>query len=365
MFDHFKDAEVIVIAPNFDKDGKLTDIIKLFPDSKIKITYTHDASPLQRMISSTMNLNDKDHICRIDGIRPFFDIESITTMLETASAGKYDCVKFPDDFPQWFTSDIYKVSALRRLSAIFENEVIQNKAALCVHPKFFMMRDARFKTTYLNKLPSYSDEYLMKCKSMLSDLNAGGRMDVNNKNIPAGDQLTFHYMLATKYIDKSDHVLDIASGMGYGSRILSKYARRIIGADCDLETIELAKKTSLSFENIDFSIEDVTSMSFDSESFDKVVSMETIEHVDVKKYCEEIYRVLKPGGLLILSTPQSSYGKIPVVPEHLIEFSLEELKDIINKHFKIEEIIGIKAGTIYFPEDPIGTSTFLVAKKPY
>jgi 2-polyprenyl-3-methyl-5-hydroxy-6-metoxy-1,4-benzoquinol methylase len=45
-------------------------------------------------------------------------------------------------------------------------------------------------------------------------------------------------------------------------------------------------------------------MSFEDESFDAVVvSVETIEHIDGYRFLEEIHRVLKPDGLLLLSTP--------------------------------------------------------------
>ena len=77
----------------------------------------------------------------------------------------------------------------------------------------------------------------------------------------------------------------------------------------------------------------------------------------------EMSRILKPDGKLILSTPQNSHGHIPIHPHHHIEHSLESLLELTEKYFVTEQVIGFKAGTIYFEDDPIGTNTMLVLNK--
>ena len=52
-----------------------------------------------------------------------------------------------------------------------------------------------------------------------------------------------------------------------------------------------------------------------------------------------------------------------VNPQHLYEYSLEEIKNIVSKYFEIEKIIGLKAGKIYFEDDSIGANTMIFAKK--
>lgn len=91
--------------------------------------------------------------------------------------------------------------------------------------------------------------------------------------------------------------------------------------------------------------------------------METIEHVDPHKTLNELRRVLKKGGYLILSTPQNSSSSQCVNPVHLYEYSLNEIRAIISGYFEIERIIGLKAGKIYFEDDPIGANTVIFAKK--
>ena len=90
--------------------------------------------------------------------------------------------------------------------------------------------------------------------------------------------------------------------------------------------------------------------------------METLEHVSTKKFLGEIVRVLKPHGILILSTPQNRSGKYPINPFHNCEYSLKEVKQLINKYFKIKKVIGIKTGKLIIENDPIGTNTMIVAE---
>ena len=44
-------------------------------------------------------------------------------------------------------------------------------------------------------------------------------------------------------------------------------------------------------------------------------------------------------------------------------YSLEEIKNIVSKYFKIEKVIGLKAGKIHFEDDPIGANTVIFAQK--
>ena len=95
------------------------------------------------------------------------------------------------------------------------------------------------------------------------------------------------YYFARDFI-KNKKVLDIAWGIGYGSEILGRHAKKIIGGDISIETIKFARKKYPNKKINSLQI-DATKMDLKSNSFDVVVSFETIEHFeDFKKYLKEI-----------------------------------------------------------------------------
>jgi hypothetical protein len=69
--------------------------------------------------------------------------------------------------------------------------------------------------------------------------------------------------------------------------------------------------------------------------------------------------------MFLLSTPQNSLGHIPINAQHNHEYSLEEIRNITSKYFRIQEIIGIKQGCIIHEGDYKATNTFLVLINEY
>lgn len=114
------------------------------------------------------------------------------------------------------------------------------------------------------------------------------------------------YSIMNYYID-GKVVLDIACGEGYGSNIMSSKAKFVYGVDIDEITVNAAK-SKYKQQNLEYSIGDVTNISFNDDTFDVVVSFETIEHHDKHdEMMKEINRVLKPNGIFIISTPDKLF----------------------------------------------------------
>lgn len=132
-------------------------------------------------------------------------------------------------------------------------------------------------------------------------------------------------------------VLDIASGEGFGSNILAKYAQKVTGIDISIEAVRYAAEKYKS-ENLNFIQGDAIEIPLKDKSVDIIVSFETIEHLD--KHNEmmlEIKRVLKDNGILIISSPDKyNYSELPNVKNkfHVKELYSEEFKKLINKYFK-------------------------------
>lgn len=360
ILDAIPEAEIKVAAPAFDQRGSLEFLLDAFESDTISIFYGHDASPLNRMLEVCQDLEDEVHIIRIDGLHFCVDIDSSLKMLQLAESQKLDCVKLPDDFPVQFTSDIYRVGALRKLEVMLKED---SGAIFRVHPKFYMfMRDDEFRCDNLQGHPVYKDEFLRSCREIARSIYHVPRLEVNDRRIWSGDQLSFHYELAAKYLAQDMKVLDIACGDGYGTYKLAAQVREVHGGDIASEVIAHASRTN-DRKNVCFHTEDVTKMNFPDNSFDAVVSMETIEHVLADDCLKEIRRVLKPGGISVISTPQNAFGRIPINAMHMREYSLEEIVELCERYLTIREVIGIKAGRIVIPRSPRGTNTIIVCNK--
>ncbi|MBV5278279.1 MAG: methyltransferase domain-containing protein [Campylobacteraceae bacterium] len=365
IYDNFDNAIVQLIAPEYDTNGGLESLKNDFQE--LNIFYGYDNSPLQRMIESTKSLDESEYFIRINALNFQFEIDFIKDMMTLAQVDNYDCVKLKDDYPVHFVGEVYKISALKKLKNILSTEDIKNPQYHEVHPKFLLMKHSEFKTIYYTPAREISDKKVKSYLEKMKQVMFIERQIVDDKNkISAGDQLTFHYELAEKFLNEiaieKAVILDIACGTGYGTIKFDGKGHKVYGADYDMEQINDNKARLSHKKDVIFQHEDIMNLSFDDNTFDIIFSMETIEHVDPNKTLNELKRVLKKDGYLILSTPQNSATGQCVNPVHLYEYSLDEIKNIVSNYFKIEKVIGLKAGKIYFEDDPIGANTVIFAQ---
>jgi SAM-dependent methyltransferase len=155
-------------------------------------------------------------------------------------------------------------------------------------------------------------------------------------------------------------VLDIASGEGYGSEMLSRVASSVIGVDIDKASVEHAARKYVR-GNLSYRQGSCTEIPIPDKSVDVIVSFETIEHIDDHDaMMSEIKRVLKPGGLLIISSPEKkSYNDTngTVNPFHLKELSLPEFRELLKRHFANVRLMGqrnMAGSAILAVDEPLG-----------
>jgi ubiquinone/menaquinone biosynthesis C-methylase UbiE len=101
-------------------------------------------------------------------------------------------------------------------------------------------------------------------------------------------------------------VLDAACGEGYGSALLGVVAESIVGVDIDASAIAHASERYGKGDRVRFVTGSCSALPLPNASVDAVVSFETIEHLDAAdqpKMIAEFARVLKPEGLLVISSP--------------------------------------------------------------
>jgi len=150
------------------------------------------------------------------------------------------------------------------------------------------------------------------------------------------------YLLACE-LSKNKIILDIACGEGYGSAKLAVKAKEVIGVDISPEAIQHAKQ-KYNKKNLSFKIGNCSNIPLKNKSVDMIVSFETIEHHNEHdKMLKEIKRVLKKGGVLIMSSPDKlNYSEKPNYnnPFHVSELYEEQFKELISNYFKNSVFYG-------------------------
>jgi ubiquinone/menaquinone biosynthesis C-methylase UbiE len=156
------------------------------------------------------------------------------------------------------------------------------------------------------------------------------------------------YAVAMQYV-QGKSVLDIACGEGYGSYYLSQTATSVVGVDIDPESVAHAQKNYGAKSNLTYQVGNCSAIPLPDRSIDVVTSFETIEHHDQHtEMIKEIKRVLKPDGLLLISSPNKlTYSDEPGTqnPFHVKELYLDEFLDLLKDGFNYIEMLGQKLAT--------------------
>ncbi len=144
-------------------------------------------------------------------------------------------------------------------------------------------------------------------------------------------------------------VLDIACGEGYGSAMLARSAKSVCGVDIAEEAVDHARKTYGAISGLSFLVGDAAAIPMLDASVDLIVSYETIEHHDRHfEMLAEIRRVLRPDGILVISSPNR-----PIYSEaegqhnefHVKELDFDEFDRVIRSQFPATAYFGQRLAT--------------------
>ena len=151
------------------------------------------------------------------------------------------------------------------------------------------------------------------------------------------------YAYATQFV-QNKRVLDLACGEGYGSYLLAKTAKSVVGIDIDNNSIKHARNKYIK-QNLEFRVGSITEIPIDGERlFDVAICFEALEHIeDHQKLLSEVKRLLTPEGVFIVSTPNKTvYSDEPQFnnPFHVHELYFDEFRELLEKYFKNVKFLG-------------------------
>lgn len=151
------------------------------------------------------------------------------------------------------------------------------------------------------------------------------------------------YFFAAPFIS-GKRVLDLPSGEGYGSFFLSTLAESVVGGDIS-ELAVNSSKNKYKNSNLTFQTLDMTDLKFPENKFDVITCFEGIEHIEKEQQdmsLEGFAKILGPGGVLIISTPNRKvYDDVGHRNEfHKREYYFEEFKNHLKSYFKNVDFFG-------------------------
>jgi SAM-dependent methyltransferase len=143
------------------------------------------------------------------------------------------------------------------------------------------------------------------------------------------------YWWATQWVAGKE-VLDAGCGVGYGTSMLAEHGpARLVGVDISADALARAPEDRLELVEAD-----LRELPFEADSFDLVVCFEVIEHIeDHERVVDELRRVLRPDGALLISSPNRDVYA-PGNPHHVHEFLPDELRETLCRRFDHVDLHG-------------------------
>lgn len=149
----------------------------------------------------------------------------------------------------------------------------------------------------------------------------------------------------------SGQVLEVGCGEGYGISLLAPHATNYHAIDKYATNVD---HYAAQFSHVSFAQVSVPPLPFADNSFDYVVTFQVIEHIeDDRVLVAEMMRVLRPGGQLILTTPNIRMS-LTRNPWHVREYTVDELRSLLQQystHVDMQGVYGNQAVMDYYEQN--------------
>ncbi|GAA3879129.1 class I SAM-dependent methyltransferase [Saccharothrix violaceirubra] len=142
-------------------------------------------------------------------------------------------------------------------------------------------------------------------------------------------------------------VLEAGCGEGYGAATIAREAAEVVALDYDAHTIAHVRRTYPALRAVRGNL---AALPLRAGAVDVVASLQVVEHLwDQGGFLDECRRVLRPGGKLLLTTPNRitfSPGRdTPLNPFHTRELDARELGDLLSRAgFRVVARAGLRHG---------------------
>lgn len=145
-------------------------------------------------------------------------------------------------------------------------------------------------------------------------------------------------------------VLDVACGTGIGADLIATPGRVVLGTDLSQEAVHQARRRRIAGYHVFRS--DGTQLPLKDDSVDAILSFETVEHIcDDVAFVQELRRVLRNDGILVLSTPNAVVTQpvngVPGNPFHIREYRPDELQRLLQPCFGQVSLFGQRTSDEY------------------
>jgi len=158
-----------------------------------------------------------------------------------------------------------------------------------------------------------------------------------------------HEVVYQRLLDRCEarDVLEAGCGEGYGADLIAGVARRVVGLDYDESAVA---HVMARYPRVEMLHGNLAELPLPDADVDVVVNFQVIEHLwDQGQFASECLRVLRPNGVLLMSTPNritfSPGLDAPINPFHTRELNAAELTELLtDAGFVVESMLGVFHG---------------------
>ena len=170
------------------------------------------------------------------------------------------------------------------------------------------------------KLAQWNDQMVKKHHS------EGAPFESKNILLRTIEKMRLKKIIQLAQLQKNDIVLDLGCGEGFLISLIPDLTEKIVGLDISKIALNRASEVLKNKKKVELQWGNAEELNLPNESFDKIICSETLEHVPrPRKVMEEIHKILKNDGFLIISVPD----------EKRIQFIMR-----IAKIFNLNKVLG-------------------------